>query len=63
MGHVDKVESEDETTINRTIVLSTIAISLLGSAALWAQAPQGPVPLPTCATCEVSFFIADNPAG
>jgi hypothetical protein len=51
--------------MNRNIVLSTIAIgaaaTLLGSAGLLAQ--QGPVPLPTCGTCGMSFFIAANPTG
>jgi hypothetical protein len=49
--------------MKRTIVLSAIATTFLGSAALLAQAQQGPVPLPTCATCGVSFFIAENPTG
>ena len=49
--------------MNRTIVLSAITVIFLGSAALLAQAQQGGPPLPTCATCGASFFIADNPTG
>src|SRR3981189_1044810 len=40
----------------RTVILSTVAVTLLGSAAMLAQAQQ-PQPLPA------SFFIAENPSG
>ena len=49
--------------MNRTIVVSAIAVTLLGSAALLAQAQQGAPPLPTCDSCGVGFFVADNPTG
>src|SRR5712671_2587634 len=49
--------------MTRTIVVSTVAIALLGSAAMLAQAQQPaqqPAPLqPQLA----SFFIAENPSG
>src|SRR5467141_676361 len=40
----------------RTVILSTVAVTLLGSAAMLAQAQQ-PQPLPA------SFFVAENPSG
>src|SRR5712691_5877981 len=43
-------------TMTRTIVVSTVAIALLGSAALMAQAQQPQQPTP-------SFFVAENPNG
>jgi hypothetical protein len=49
--------------MNRKVVISAAAVALLGCAALLAQAQQGPVPLPTCESCGVSFFVADNPIG
>ena len=49
--------------MNRPIVVFAVAIALLASAGLLAKAQQGPVPLPTCATCGVSFFIAENLTG
>ena len=49
--------------MNRKVVISAVAVALLGRAALFAQAQQGPVPLPTCESCGVSFFVADNPTG
>ena len=46
--------------MTRMIVLSAVAASLLGSAAMLAQAQQQPLPInPQLA----SFFIADNPSG
>ncbi len=46
--------------MTRTIVVSTVAVALLGSAAMLAQAQQPPAPLqPQVA----SFFIADSPSG
>jgi hypothetical protein len=42
--------------MTRTIVVSTVAIALLGSAALLAQAQQPQQPTP-------SFFVAENPNG
>ena len=42
--------------MNRNIVLSAIAITLLGSAALLAQGQQQPPP-------AMSFFVAANPTG
>ena len=44
--------------MTRTIVVSTIAIALLGSAAMLAQAQQQGLQ-PQVAT----FFVADNPGG
>jgi len=49
--------------MNRKVVTSAVAATLLGCGALLAQAQQGPVPLPTCESCGVSFFVADNPTG
>jgi hypothetical protein len=49
--------------MNRTIVVAAVAAGLLGSAALLAQAQQGGPPLPTCDSCVVGFFVADNPTG
>jgi hypothetical protein len=43
--------------MRKTIVLSTVAIALVGSAAMLAQAQQQAQPQPA------SFFIADNPSG
>src|ERR1700716_1675386 len=43
--------------MRKTIVLSAISITLLGSAALWAQAQQTP-PAPPAV---ISFFVAVNP--
>jgi collagenase NC10/endostatin len=43
--------------MRKTIVLSAISITLLGSAALLAQAQQAP-PAPPAV---ISFFVADNP--
>ena len=43
--------------MRKTIVLSAISITLLGSAALLAQAQQAP-PAPPA---NISFFVADNP--
>jgi len=45
--------------MTRKIVLSTVAIALLGSAAMWAQAQQQPQLNPQLA----SFFVAENPTG
>ena len=46
--------------MTRKIVLSTVTIALLGSAAMWAQAQQNPVQInPDLA----SFFVAENPNG
>src|SRR5499427_10783502 len=46
--------------MTRMIVLSAVAVGLLGSAAMLAQAQQQPPPInPQLA----SFFIADNPSG
>ena len=45
--------------MTRKIVLSTVAIALLGSAAMWAQAQQQPQLNPQLA----SFFVAENPSG
>jgi hypothetical protein len=47
--------------VTRTIVVSTVAIALLGSAAMLAQAQQPP---PAQLQPQVaSFFVADNPSG
>src|SRR5947208_17143054 len=43
--------------MRRTIVLSIVSITLLGSAALLAQAQQPP-PAPPA---NISFFVANNP--
>ena len=43
--------------MRRTIVLSALSITLLGSAALLAQAQQTP-PAPPAV---ISFFVAENP--
>jgi hypothetical protein len=45
--------------MTRKIVLSTVTIALLGSAAMWAQAQQQPQINPQLA----SFFVAENPNG
>ena len=45
--------------MTRKIVLSTVTIALLGSAAMWAQAQQQPQLNPQLA----SFFVAENPTG
>jgi len=45
--------------MTRTIVVSTVAIALLGSAAMLAQAQQPAQLQPQVA----SFFIAENPSG
>jgi hypothetical protein len=49
--------------MNRKVVVSAIAAAFLGSAALLAHAQQGGPPLPTCESCGVNFFVADNPTG
>jgi hypothetical protein len=46
--------------MTRTIVVSTVTITLLGSAAMLAQAQQQP---PAINPQLASFFIADNPSG
>jgi hypothetical protein len=45
--------------MTKTIVLSTVTIALLGSAAILAQAQQQPAINPDLA----SFFVAENPTG
>src|ERR1700683_2603096 len=54
-----KPHIREEITMTRTIVVSTVAIALLGSAAMLAQAQQ-PAPLQPA---TASFFVADNPGG
>ena len=46
--------------MTRTIVVSTVAIALLGSAAMLAQAQQQQ---PQMNPQLASFFIAENPSG
>jgi hypothetical protein len=46
--------------MTRRIVLSTVTIALLGSAAMWAQAQQQP---PQMNPDLASFFVAENPNG
>src|SRR6202163_4917476 len=50
----------EEITMTRTIVVSAVAIALLGSAAMLAQAQQ---PAPTMQPDLASFFVAENPSG
>src|SRR5436309_15676752 len=52
-----KQRPREVTTMRRTIVLSALSVTLLGSAALLAQAQQPP-PAPPAV---ISFFVADNP--
>ncbi len=44
--------------MKRKIVVCAVAVSFLASVPLLAQ-----VQLPTCPSCGVSFFIAENPTG
>src|SRR5215471_10705654 len=48
--------------MNRTIILSTVAIAFLGSAAMLAQAQQ-PAPQTQLQPQVASFFVAENPNG
>jgi hypothetical protein len=50
----------EEITMTRTIVLSTVAVALMGSAAMLAQAQQQQ---PQMNPDLASFFVADNPNG
>src|SRR5215467_11782954 len=52
-------EKREGISMTRTIVVSTVAIALLGSAAMLAQAQQPAQLQPQVA----SFFIAENPSG
>src|SRR5215475_6028381 len=60
VGPLIKGKKRGEITMTRTIVLSTVAIALLGSAAMLAQAQQQP---PQMNPQLASFFIAENSSG
>src|SRR5215207_7683331 len=52
----------EATSMRRTIVLSALAITLLGSATLLAQAQPAPAPAaPPPPPANISSFVAENP--